>query len=100
MPNLVTLLAPPDPGQLNEQPLPPGQEYCHSNAISNPLGLPPARGLFSSWALEGDIPQPLSSSAATIILTQKALDFIAVLPPHRFPINNSYKCGNLCKVQR
>jgi len=27
-----------DPGQLNEQPLPPGQEYRHSNTISDPLG--------------------------------------------------------------
>jgi hypothetical protein len=34
----VTLFAPPDPGQLKEQPLPSGQEYRHSKATSNPLG--------------------------------------------------------------
>ena len=35
--SFVTLDAPPDPGQLNEQPLPLVQEYCHSNAISDAL---------------------------------------------------------------
>jgi hypothetical protein len=38
-PDLVTFDVPSaDPGQLNEQPLPPGQEYRHSNTISDPPG--------------------------------------------------------------
>jgi len=36
--SFVTLDAPPDPGQLNEQPFPLVQEYCHSNAISDAPG--------------------------------------------------------------
>jgi len=36
--SFVTLDAPPDPGQLNEQPFPLGQEYCHSNVISDTSG--------------------------------------------------------------
>jgi hypothetical protein len=43
--SFVTLLAPPDPGQLKEQALPFAQEYCHSNAISNPLGYEDTAGL-------------------------------------------------------
>jgi hypothetical protein len=36
--SFVTLAALPDPGQLKEQPFPFPQEYCHSNAISDPPG--------------------------------------------------------------
>jgi hypothetical protein len=36
--SFVVLTAPPDPGQLKEQPFPLGQEYCHSNATSDAPG--------------------------------------------------------------
>jgi len=36
--SFVTLDAPPDPGQLNEQPFPLVQEYFHSNATSDAPG--------------------------------------------------------------
>jgi hypothetical protein len=37
--SFVTLAAPPDPGQLKEQPFPLVQEYCHSNATSDMPGV-------------------------------------------------------------
>jgi hypothetical protein len=73
--SLVTLLAPPDPGQLKEQPLPLGQEYCHSNAISSPLGLDvTALALFPSWARR-EVTEP-TSSGATTTNAQKRPDLI------------------------
>jgi hypothetical protein len=38
MVNFVTLLAPEDPGQVNEQAWPPGHEYSHSNVICESPG--------------------------------------------------------------
>ena len=89
--SLVTLLAPPDPGQLKEQPLPLGQEYCHSNAISSPLGYEgSALALFPSWAQREDAEQV--SSAAATINSQKRFVLIFILPnnnwfPPTTPIN-------------
>jgi hypothetical protein len=48
--SFVTLDAPPDPGQLNEQAFPPVQEYCHSNATSDGPGGPSSER-FASCAL-------------------------------------------------
>jgi hypothetical protein len=39
-PGFATLDGPPGSGQVNEQPFPPGQEYRHSSATSNPAGFP------------------------------------------------------------
>jgi hypothetical protein len=88
--SLLTLLAPPDPGQLNEQPLPLGQEYCHSNASSNPLGWGRRTSdLFPSSAREA--PERLkSSNAAARIVAQRTSVLTVALPPAS-PFNHSYK---------
>src|ERR1700679_1661601 len=74
--SFVTLLAPPDPAQLKEQPFPPGQEYCHSEAISNPLGWDgPAPMRPSSCAGRDCEGQPTNRAAPTTS-AQKPLDAI------------------------
>jgi hypothetical protein len=58
--SFVTLDAPPDPGQLNEQAFPLMQEYCHSNATSDAPRLG-ASGRLPSWALSDCTKAPLTS---------------------------------------
>jgi hypothetical protein len=77
MVSVETLLPPPDPGQVKEQPLPLGQEYRHSEATSNPLGGRdgPAPMRPSSCA-DRDAEGQTTNRAAPITSAQKLLDAI------------------------